>query len=69
MVSALARNGAGRSCRRADAGKASSYLINGIGSANWRTNMIFISLLAVMAVLVTLLFVDNGPFALPLAPL
>ena len=49
-------------------GKASSYLINGIGSANWRTNMIFISLLAVIGGIVTWLWVDNGPFALALAP-
>jgi MFS family permease len=49
-------------------GKASSYLINGIGSVNWRTNMLFISLMAVVGGLVTLLFVDNGPFALAIAP-
>ncbi len=49
-------------------GKASSYLINGIGSANWRTNMLFISLMAVSGGLVTLLFVENGPFALAIAP-
>jgi MFS family permease len=49
-------------------GKASSYLINGIGSANWRTNMLFISLLAVGGGVLTLLFVENGPFALAIAP-
>lgn len=49
-------------------GKASSYLINGIGSVNWRTNMLFISLMAVGGGLVTLLFVDNGPFVLAMAP-
>ena len=49
-------------------GKASSYLINGVGSANWRTNMIFISLLAVIGGLVMLWFVENGPFALAIAP-
>jgi MFS family permease len=49
-------------------GKASSYLINGIGSANWRTNMLFISLLAVIGGLVMLWFVENGPFALAIAP-
>ena len=48
-------------------GKASSYLINGIGSANWRHNMIFISLMAVLGGVVTLLFVDSGPYALPVA--
>jgi MFS family permease len=49
-------------------GKASSYLINGIGSSNWRTNMLFISLLAVGGGLLTLLFVESGPFALAIAP-
>ncbi|MGI8918318.1 MAG: MFS transporter [Pyrinomonadaceae bacterium] len=49
-------------------GKASSYLINGIGSANWRTNMLFISLLAVIGGLIMLWFVENGPFALAIAP-
>lgn len=48
-------------------GKASSYLINGVGSPIWRNNIIFISLLAVMGALVTLLFIDNGPHALPVA--
>jgi len=48
-------------------GKASSYLINGIGSANWRYNMIFISLMAVLGGVVTLLFVDSGPYSLPVA--
>jgi MFS family permease len=48
-------------------GKASSYLINGIGSSNWRHNMIFISLMAVLGGVVTLLFVDSGPYALPVA--
>ena len=49
-------------------GKASSYLINGIGSTNWRTNMLFISLLAVIGGLIMLWFVENGPFALAIAP-
>ena len=49
-------------------GKASSYLINGIGSSNWRINMLFISLLAVIGGLVMLWFVENGPFALAIAP-
>ncbi|MEP6636837.1 MAG: MFS transporter [Acidobacteriota bacterium] len=48
-------------------GKASSYLINGVGSSNWRYNMVFISLLAVIGGLLMLLFVDDGPFALPVA--
>lgn len=48
-------------------GKASSYLINGVGSSNWRHNMLFISVLAVLGGLVMLLFVEDGPFALPVA--
>lgn len=48
-------------------GKASPYLVNGLGSSNWRQNILFISLLAVAAGLVVLLFVDDGPHALPSA--
>ena len=48
-------------------GKATPYLINGIGSHNWRTNVTFVSLLAVMGGVVVLLFVSDGPFALPAA--
>ncbi len=43
-------------------GKASSYLINGIGSANWRTNMLFISLLAVIGGLIMLVVCRERPF-------
>lgn len=46
-------------------GKAMPYLANALGSANWRSNVLFISLLAVIGGLVVLLFVDDGPFALP----
>jgi len=46
-------------------GKASPYLINGIGSANWRHNLLFVSLLAVVGGLLVLLFVNDGPHALP----
>jgi MFS family permease len=46
-------------------GKASPYLVNGLGSANWRQNILFISLLAIAAGLIVLLFVDDGPYALP----
>ncbi|HYW72614.1 MAG TPA: MFS transporter [Pyrinomonadaceae bacterium] len=49
-------------------GKASPYLINGVGSANWRFNILFVSALAVIGGLVVLLFVSDGPFALPAAP-
>lgn len=48
-------------------GKASPYLINGIGSANWRHNLLFVSLLAVAGGLLVLMFVNDGPYALPAA--
>ena len=48
-------------------GKASPYLINGIGSANWRYNVTFVSLLAVIGGLLVLVFVSDGPFTLPAA--
>ena len=46
-------------------GKASPYLVNGLGSSNWRINVFFISLLAIIGGLIVLLFVDDGPYALP----
>lgn len=46
-------------------GKAMPYLINAVGSTNWRSNVGFVSLLAVIGGLIVLLFVDDGPFALP----
>ena len=48
-------------------GKATPYLINGVGSHNWRTNVTFVSLLALIGGVVVLLFVSDGPFALPAA--
>jgi MFS family permease len=48
-------------------GKASPYLVNGLGSANWRQNIFFISLLAVAGGLIVLLFVGDGPHTLPAA--
>jgi MFS family permease len=48
-------------------GKATPYLVNALGSANWRYNIIFVSLLAVFGGLIVLLFVDDGPYALPSA--
>ena len=48
-------------------GKASPYLVNGLGSPNWRQNILFISLLAVAGGLIVLLFVGDGPHALPAA--
>ena len=48
-------------------GKASPYLVNGLGSPNWRQNILFISLLAIAGGLIVLLFVGDGPHALPAA--
>ena len=48
-------------------GKASPYLINGIGSHNWRLNVIAVSLLAVAGGLLVLFCVGEGPHALPAA--
>lgn len=48
-------------------GKASPYLVNALGSANWRQNILFISLLALIGGLIVLLFVADGPHALPAA--
>jgi MFS family permease len=48
-------------------GKATPYLVNGIGSANWRHNVLFVSLLAVAGGLIVLVFVSDGPYALPAA--
>jgi MFS family permease len=44
-------------------GKASPYLVNGIGSSNWRVNVMFVSLLALVGGAIVLLFVQDGPFA------
>lgn len=46
-------------------GKAAPYLINGVGSGNWRYNVLFVSLLAVLSACVVQLFVSDGPYALP----
>ncbi len=46
-------------------GKASPYLVNGLGSSDWRVNVFIISLLAIFGGLIVLLFVDDGPHALP----
>ena len=48
-------------------GKASPYLVNALGSPNWRQNIFFISLLAIAGGLIVLVFVDDGPHALPAA--
>jgi MFS family permease len=46
-------------------GKATPYLVNALGSANWRHNIFFVSLLAIIGGLIVLWFVDDGPYALP----
>jgi MFS family permease len=48
-------------------GKASPYLVNAVGSADWRANVLFVSALAVAGGFVVLLFVGDGPFAMPAA--
>ncbi|MEO8436638.1 MAG: MFS transporter [Pyrinomonadaceae bacterium] len=48
-------------------GKAAPYLINAIGSSNWRYNVVGASLLAVLGGLIVLLFLRDGPYALPAA--
>ncbi len=48
-------------------GKATPYLVNGIGSANWRHNVLFVSLLAIVGGLIVQVFVGDGPYARPAA--
>jgi MFS family permease len=48
-------------------GKATPYLVNAVGSAQWRTNILFVSVLAAVGGLIVLFFVDDGPYALPAA--
>jgi MFS family permease len=48
-------------------GKATPYLVNGVGSLNWRYNVLFVSLLAVIGGIIVLIFVGDGPMALPAA--
>ncbi|HEY9285543.1 MAG TPA: MFS transporter, partial [Pyrinomonadaceae bacterium] len=45
-------------------GKATPYLVNAVGSSQWRVNLIFVSALAIAGGLVVLLFVSDGPHAL-----
>ena len=49
-------------------GKATPYLVNGIGSQNWRHNVMVVSVLAVIGGVMVLFFVADGPYALPAAP-
>jgi MFS family permease len=48
-------------------GKASPYLINGVGSTSWQHNVLAVSLLAAIGGLIVLLFVHDGPYSLPRA--
>ncbi len=48
-------------------GKASPYLVNAVGSREWRPNVLFLSFLALAAGAIVLLFVTDGPYALPKA--
>ena len=48
-------------------GKASPYLINAVGSTNWRYNILFVSILAAIGGLIVLLLVQDGPYDLPRA--
>lgn len=45
-------------------GKATPYLVNALGSAIWRKNILFVALLATLSGFIVLLFVDDGPYAL-----
>ena len=49
-------------------GKASPYLVNVLGSQNWRVNVAIASLLAAVSSIVVLRFVGEGPYALPNQP-
>ena len=46
-------------------GKASPYLVNALGSPSWRVNVGAVSLLAAAGGAIILLFVQDGPYALP----
>jgi len=48
-------------------GKAAPYLVNAAGSASWRANVLFVSLLALTGGAIVLFFVGEGPYALPKA--
>jgi MFS family permease len=49
-------------------GKASPYLVNAFGSENWRVNAGLASIGAVVASLLIVAFVGEGPYALPNQP-
>ena len=49
-------------------GKGSPYLINAVGSSNWRINVFVASILAALSAMVVVAFVREGPYALPNQP-
>ncbi|HKS22942.1 MAG TPA: MFS transporter [Thermoanaerobaculia bacterium] len=49
-------------------GKASPYLVNAVGSKEWRINAGFASVMAIVAVVLVVFFVREGPYALPNQP-
>jgi MFS family permease len=50
-------------------GKATPYLVNAVGSGEWRANVLAVSALAAAGGLIVLLFVGDGPHATPSARL
>ena len=50
-------------------GKATPYLVNAVGSAQWRSNVLVVSALGAIGGLIMLLFVEDGPHAAPSARL
>jgi MFS family permease len=48
-------------------GKASPYLVNAFGSSSWRNNVLLVSMLASLGGVIAVLFISDGPFALPAA--
>lgn len=48
-------------------GKAAPYLVNAVGSGEWRVNVLLASLLALAGAFVVLLFVGDGPYLAPAA--
>jgi MFS family permease len=48
-------------------GKASPYLVNAVGSSDWRHNVLLVSFLSSIGGLIVLFFVSDGPYALPAA--
>jgi MFS family permease len=49
-------------------GKGAPYLVNALGSGDWRANVLFVSLLAAAGGLTVWLLVEEGPFSLARAP-